>query len=615
MTPAGLDAVEPPFALAFGKRGELRQPVGKSGRIHIDRWLPFIVLHRSSDPDASIARRVAVNSPAYLIWSPKEDGAAEQAFAAVAAAMHDKFGCVLVIAVEDAKWEPVPDGTQELPTFEITVGGAGGAPARRALECLVKALVKIRIDLRKPTVSISDVGASSIDLVSCGIAADRLSVMIPQIHRLDNSTFYPQLTRDLAVAVGDALLKAACVFMSEQRADAPTHFRSLGRSAFLAAALDADKKLDKVARSFDFLLSVSPINSRDAMERFFASGESEAPKFRYRPLTVDPDAAKRDLYSVDLSFIEDPLLERLLSEKRQEIDHQLTMLSTRNTAAFKAASLLQYGTVGSQLLADAHAILARPKPGKSSGDLVGATEVAEAARELVGRYQAVDKRFDAAVEIRDDVGSLLVSGRKLMIASNTAILRSRVEALLSHEISVHLLTYFNGAAQGLTVFRTGLANYEGVQEGLGVFAEWAVGGLSAARMRLLAGRVVAVDAMLDGAEFVEVYRALTRNLGLRRKAAFDVTTRVFRSGGFAKDLIYLKGFQDVIGLVAEGVSLDPFWIGKIACDHIDEIEELIQRNLVQPPLFKPEFLQREDLQGRINRLRGKSSLAGILDAE
>jgi hypothetical protein len=132
---------------------------------------------------------------------------------------------------------------------------------------------------------------------------------------------------------------------------------------------------------------------------------------------------------------------------------------------------------------------------------------------------------------------------------------------------------------------------------------------------LLAGRVVAVDAMLDGAEFVEVYRTLVDNHGLRRKAAFDVTTRVFRSGGFAKDLIYLKGFQDVIGLVAQGASLDPFWIGKIARDHVDEIEELIQRNLVQPPVFRPEFLQREDVQSRIQGLRGRSSLAGILDAE
>ena len=108
-------------------------------------------------------------------------------------------------------------------------------------------------------------------------------------------------------------------------------------------------------------------------------------------------------------------------------------------------------------------------------------------------------------------------GDKLMIASTTAMLRSRVDALLSHEISVHLLTHFNGAAQGLTVFRTGLANYEGVQEGLGVFAEWAVGGLSAARMRLLAGRVVAVDAMLDGAEFVDVYRRLVEVTACRAK--------------------------------------------------------------------------------------------------
>ncbi len=213
--------------------------------------------------------------------------------------------------------------------------------------------------------------------------------------------------------------------------------------------------------------------------------------------------------------------------------------------------------------------------------------MAAAARALVERYRAADPRFDAVIEVRDDVASLLVSGRKLMIASNTTMLRARLEALLAHEVSVHLLTHFNGAAQGLTVFRTGLANYEGVQEGLGVFAEWAVGGLSAARIRLLAGRVVAVDAMLDGAGFVDVYRLLADDHGVPRKSAFDIATRVFRSGGFAKDLIYLKGFQEVIALVGAGASLDPFWIGKIARNHVEAIEELIQRNLVQPPLFKP----------------------------
>jgi len=193
--------------------------------------------------------------------------------------------------------------------------------------------------------------------------------------------------------------------------------------------------------------------------------------------------------------------------------------------------------------------------------------------------------------------------------------RARLDALLAHEVSVHLLTHFNGAAQGLTVFRTGLANYEGMQEGLGVFAEWAVGGLSEARIRLLAGRVVAVDAMLDGADFLEVYRGLVDAHGLPRKSAFDIAARVFRSGGFAKDLIYLKGFQDVMALVAADAALDPFWTGKIARTHLDEIEELMQRNLVRPPMLKPEFLARPEVTGRIARVRGETSLDRILDLE
>ena len=81
MNQAGLQTADAPFAPEFGKRGELRQAVGETGRVHLDRWLPFIVLHRAPDPFTSIARRVAVNSPAYLIWSPEDDRAAERMFA------------------------------------------------------------------------------------------------------------------------------------------------------------------------------------------------------------------------------------------------------------------------------------------------------------------------------------------------------------------------------------------------------------------------------------------------------------------------------------------------------------------------------------------------------
>ena len=50
----------------------------------------------------------------------------------------------------------------------------------------------------------------------------------------------------------------------------------------------------------------------------------------------------------------------------------------------------------------------------------------------------------------------------------------------------------------------------------------------------------------------------------------------------------------MLDLVAAGASLDPFWCGKIAPEHVEAIEELLQRGLLHPPVFRPEFLARAD---------------------
>jgi uncharacterized protein (TIGR02421 family) len=610
MKRAALRSVPQGFAPQFGPRGELRQTIAETGRAHLDRWLPFLVLHRADDPAGSVARRVALNSPAYLIWSPREDAEAAEALRAIAAALHDHCGQVLLIEVEDALWQAQAEDAPKLPPFVVRVGlEHGGAGARHALDALAAACGEIEVDLRRAKVEATarekpagpDAGGAAVD-------AERLLVTIPPIHRGPDGRPYPRLAHDLAAALGDAVLRAAAAFMEGGSAPA-LHHRALGRSAFLAAALNADRKLDAISRSYDFLLSLTPINAAEAMRAFLDGKAAKPPKFRYRPLAVDPDAVKRDLYAIDLSVLEDPTLERLLCAKRRELDYQLTMLATRNTPGFRPASQLLYGAVDAGLLGDARAILAAKKRRRADGDdeagagPVGAAELAAAARALVERYKRADERFDATVEVRDDVSGMLVSGHKLMIASDSRVARKRVEPLLAHEVSVHLLTCCNGAVQGLGIFRTGLANYEGIQEGLGVFAEWAVGGLTRARLRLLAGRVVAVDAMLGGADFTETWRLLSGEHGFSGPAAFNVAMRVFRSGGFAKDAIYLKGFRHVFGLVADGASLDPFWLGKIAPEDVDAIEELLLRGLLQPPVFRPEFLSRPDVQRRIAELR------------
>ena len=606
------------FAPEFGPRGELRRKIGESGRAHLDRWLPFLVLHRSADPADSLARRVALNSPAYLIWSPEEDEEAAEALRAIAAAMRDRLGSILLILVEDTPWRKQQEDAPELPPFVVRIGASGGEAAMRALDALAKACGEVEVDLRRATVDTAapepDAGGDFAEPLPGD--ADRLKMTIPPIHRGPDGRLYPRLTHELAVALGDALLRAAAAFMAAGPAGAPPHYRALGRSAFLAAALHADKKLDAIARSYDFLLSLTPINAAEAMHLFLEGQAETAPSFRYRPLTVDPDAAKRDLYAIDLAMLEDPTLERLLCAKRRELDYQLTMLAARNTPGFRPASQLLYGAVDPLLLGDALAILgATGRRQPPDRDWVDAEGIAAAARALVERYRRADERFDATIEVRDDISGLLVSGHKLMIAAGSRVAKGRVDPLLAHEVSVHLLTCCNGAAQGLTIFRTGLAHYEGIQEGLGVFAEWAVGGLTRRRLRLLAGRVVAVDAMLGGADFIEVWRGLSRDYGFTPVSAFTVALRVFRSGGFAKDAIYLKGFRQVVDLVAAGASLDPFWLGKIAPEDVEAIEELLLRGLLQPPVFHPEFLDRADARRRISELRAGLPFDRLIELE
>ena len=619
MTAQAHPALPAAEALEFGPNGALRVPVGDSGRAHLDRWLPFLILHRGDTPESSLARQIAVESPSYLVWSPGEDRDALSVLAGIAEAAGAHSGRLMVVTLDDRELEFTTEGSQELPRFAAELGAGDKGDIGRAAATLEEAVRGIEIDLRHckvERVPFAPILPKPFDDALGKIAGvERLSLRVPQVHRRGDGREYPALRHELATRIGDALLRSACAFLDDGKTQAPPHYRALGRSAYLAAALKADRRLDRIARSFDFLLSVSPIDTAKAFERFIAEGEQKPPKFHYRPLTVDPDVAKRDLYAIDLRQLEDPLLERLLGEKRHELDSQLTMLAARNTPAFHAASMFQYGTVARELLLDAQAILDAPKRRTTSGPAVGASELAGAAAELAAEYRKLDEAFAPEIEVRDDVAGLMVSGRKLFIGTDSVVPAARVEALLAHEVSIHLLTHFNGAAQGLSIFRTGLAGYEGIQEGLGVFAEWATGGLTRTRLRLLAARVVAVEALQQGAQFLDIYRLLARTHGFSRRGAFGIAARVFRSGGLAKDAIYLRGFRDVLALVAEGAPLEPFWLGKIAVSHIPAIEELLQRGLVQPPRFTPLFLGAESYRERLAHLRSAKTFPEMIAGE
>ncbi|HYI47266.1 MAG TPA: flavohemoglobin expression-modulating QEGLA motif protein [Allosphingosinicella sp.] len=597
----------------------------KSGvRAHVDRPLPFLILHRFARRGGeSLALQVASTSPSYLLWPEAGDGEALALTEKIAGTLCETSERVLLVSLYDLPRDPsLDDKAPRLERFTCRLGASEDPAAWAAANLLERALGAIEVDLRTCTVEREsqvrcEPGVEALTRRAPGLS--HISLGLPQNYRIPGEDgIYPQLLHELSIGVFDALLQAFCAFIAETSARVPSSHRALGRSSFIAAARTVDRKLFKIATSFDFLLSVSPINNAAAYENFKASHFEQEPVFHYRPLTVDPERTKRDLYAIDLRRVEDPVLETLFSEKRRELDQQLTMLECRNTPDFRYASLMLYGPVEHSLLDSARDILAKVENGGggSDTDMVDAPAVRDAALLLVGRYRAANPAFEAKISLRADIAAgMMVSGRELLIAADTRMRRRRLEALLQHEVSVHLLTCVNGAAQGLQIFETGLAGYEGVQEGLGVFAECAVGGLNAARLRLLAARVIIVDAMIEGADFMHCFRLLRDEHGFGARVAFNIVARVFRSGGLAKDAIYLRGFKEVLDHLAAGRDLAPFWFGKIAARHIKVVEELELRGLLRPPRSLPEFLASPEARARIAAMARLASLSQLIPQE
>jgi uncharacterized protein (TIGR02421 family) len=316
--------------------------------------------------------------------------------------------------------------------------------------------------------------------------------------------------------------------------------------------------------------------------------------------------------------LEDPVLSTLFRGKQQELDLQLSMIAARETKAFVELGRALYGKVEPDLLVQAQAILAETAARSAvtpESDFLNCHGVHDAAATMIRAYRTTNPLFDARIEIRNDVpAGLMVVGDRLLIARDTRVSRARLPALLNHEIGVHLLTYFNGSAQGLRIFRSGLAGYEGMQEGLAVLAEYLSGGLTLARLRLIAARVVACDAMLAGASFVETFRLLVRDHAFAEAAAFNLVLRVYRGGGLPKDAIYLKGLLSVLRHLRDGGSLTPFWMGKISAADFSVMQELNARGLLRLPEIEPAFLNYPQAAERLETARGAiTPLAMISD--
>ena len=82
--------------------------------------------------------------------------------------------------------------------------------------------------------------------------------------------------------------------------------------------------------------------------------------------------------------------------------------------------------------------------------------------------------------------------------------------------------------------------------------------------------MVAVDGLLAGAGFTEVFASMRRS-GIPPARRLSDVTRVFRAGGLTKDAIYLRGLAELLTYLKSGGELEPLFTGKLAVSSVEQL--------------------------------------------
>ena len=620
--------------MSTDKRVRRDLPVG--GLFYLDRQLPFLCLYRRNPGEIDeAAEKLVATQTAFLIASG-EKGAARDAgllLRQIVATLSEKFEGFLILEVwfspleereisyHKESGEPLP------PAPEFRIHTDIRLQPTQMVQSLVRSLGKIRLFRQaariewtsgksvrppghRPILSLKEMRE-----LGCHVVGIEIS---PVFRNQISGEVYPNILKSLRRSLGRAFKQAFYAFARQETNMRLHHYHMLGRRSFGKPVWEVDRQLAEIASSFDLLLQATPTNAEAAWFEFRRRGFEVAPKFQYRPLPVDTTELKRRLFQIPLERIEDATLAYLFQEKQDELDRQITMLGDVGTSRFLPGSLQVHGKASPKLAELATNIMQiRIRSRKKKQDnTVGAEEFCQRAKEEVQRYQAMDPNFQPNVEVRDDMyAGLLVSKNTLLIGRKSTFPAARVEALLQHEIGTHLLTYHNGRCQPFQQLSLGLAGYDSLQEGLAVIAEYLVGGLSRGRLQLLAARVLAVKALVEGASFIETFRELAAYPRIGKRIAYTIAMRVYRAGGLTKDAVYLQGLVEILKYLGNGGELGPLLTGKIAADHISFIEELQLRQILHPSPLQPHYLNHPKYTERITRIQNGMSVLDLIKKE
>lgn len=347
-------------------------------------------------------------------------------------------------------------------------------------------------------------------------------------------------------------------------------------------------------------------------EEFLASGGEALPEVEYPPFDEEPIVEA--VHTVRRSIYPGGVVDDWLESVANSIEHTARMLAARGTASFLTHSQALYGTprtplrydpvtpyelaqrVGEVLVELSRVGLAAEVPHDHSAE-----EVAAILESGVVDHFGPDDAPDVLV-VDELSANALATTSQIKVRAGARFTARDAAQLLNHEAFIHVLTGINGRHQtDLPILALGHPGTTRTQEGLAVFAEFVSGTLELDRFRRLADRVLGVQMVIDGADFVEVFRWFSER-SPDPEQAFEATRRIFRGGPvtggapFTKDCVYLSGFLAVSTFIKAAFVQDRLdcvgmlFAGKLDLFDVPALVELQRLGLCRSPLHLPPWV-------------------------
>jgi uncharacterized protein (TIGR02421 family) len=374
---------------------------------------------------------------------------------------------------------------------------------------------------------------------------------------------------------------------------------------------ELDERLGTLADPIKVLSALSwPHGVEEEFLTSFRAGTPELPK-----VTLTPKDHSREIDALEALQAEcdrEHPLDNLVYKTARSYESAARMLGAIGTPDFSRYSIELYGKPDDPYKnQDFTALDAADYFLERTDDLVGGhvvppTVASIPAEEFALRLKkAVDEFF-----VEDQVDVVLDAGLSSKAIAGSKRIRLRAGALFSdldldqllfHEAHVHAATMLNGRRQpNLKLLSLGAPRTTRTQEGLAVLAELLTLSLDVSRLRRLALRVKAIARVLDGADFIEIFRTFLE-AGQSEEESYQSTVRCFRGGdvrggvAFTKDSVYLKGMLEVYAFLMTCVHENrpefaaALFCGRLTLGDVVELAPYCETGFIAPPRYVPHW--------------------------